>query len=558
MSKSFFNYCIALMLVLLASCAKRGNITGGTKDTIAPVLKASFPKNFSTEFKGKTIKLTFDEFIKLKDLKKQLVVSPPLKNEPLILPSTASKIISITINDTLQENATYSFNFGQSIADNNEGNPLNQFKYVFSTGKTIDSLAISGKVKDAYLKEAESFVSVMLYDVNANFNDSIVYKQTPRYVTNTLDSLKTFRLENLKAGKYLLVGMKDYNSNNKFDPKKDKIGFLKQFITVPNDTVYELELFKEHLPFKAYKPTQVSGNRLLMGYEGDLKAKENRPQIILKNKEQILPTVITQFPKKDSIQVWYKPIKTDSLSISVIQNKYNKVFSFKIKEQKKDTLNIKIHQQGSLNPKERFSLESATPLVQFDKTKMSLVNKKSEPIAFTSEYDEFQQVLYLNFKRDADEEYQFKLKAGAVTDFFEKANDSLNFKINASSLENYGNLIVNLQNAKRFPVLVELTNDKGETIFSNYSEKQTTLDFSLIQPAKYTLRAIYDDNKNKVYDPGNFLVKQYAEEVIYYSKEVEVRANWDVVQAFDLSIPYTPEPKVKNKPKNKPKKEPKK
>jgi hypothetical protein len=185
---------------------------------------------------------------------------------------------------------------------------------------------------------------------------------------------------------------------------------------------------------------------------------------------------------------------------------------------------------------------------------MSLVNKKLEPIAFTSEYDEFQQVLYLNFKRDADEEYQFKLKAGAVTDFFEKANDSLNFKINASSLENYGNLIVNLQNAKRFPVLVELTNDKGETIFSNYSEKQTTLDFSLIQPAKYTLRAIYDDNKNKVYDPGNFLAKQYAEEVIYYSKEVEVRANWDVVQAFDLSIPYTPEPKVKNKPKKKSKK----
>jgi hypothetical protein len=170
MSKSFFNYCIALMLVLLASCAKRGNITGGTKDTIAPVLKASFPKNFSTEFKGKTIKLTFDEFIKLKDLKKQLVVSPPLKNEPLILPSTASKIISITINDTLQENATYNFNFGQSIADNNEGNPLNQFKYVFSTGKTIDSLAISGKVNDAYLKEAESFVSVMLYDVTTNFN----------------------------------------------------------------------------------------------------------------------------------------------------------------------------------------------------------------------------------------------------------------------------------------------------------------------------------------------------------------------------------------------------
>mgnify|MGYP000305333485 FL=1 len=545
MGKSFLKYCIALLLVVLAGCAKRGNITGGAKDTIAPVLKASFPKNFSTEFKGKTIKLTFDEFIKLKDLKKQLIISPPLKNEPLIIPSNPSKNITITINDTLQDNTTYSFNFGQSIADNNEGNPYNQFKYIFSTGKSIDSLTIGGKVKDAYFKEVEPFVSVMLYDVTKNYNDSIVYKQTPRYVTNTLDSLKTFKLENLKAGKYLLVAMKDYNSNNKFDPKKDKIGFYKQFISVPNDTVYELELFKEHLPFKAFKPAQASGNRLLLGYEGNLKIKENRPKIVLKNKDQILPTVVTQFPKKDSLQIWYKPIKTDSLAIEIAQNNYQKNFTYKVKDQKKDTLSIKIGQQGSLREKDYFTLESATPLVQFDKNKMSLVNKKLEAISFTTDYDEFQQLLHLNFKREADEEYQFLLKAGAVTDFFEKANDSLNFKINPNSLENYGNLLVNLQNVKRFPVIVELTNEKGETLISYVTDKNTSLNFNLIQPAKYTLRAIYDNNKNGVYDPGNFLAKQYAEEVIYFSKEVEVRANWDVVQPFDLSIPYTPEPKVK-------------
>ena len=545
MGKSFLKYCIALLLVVLAGCAKRGNITGGAKDTIAPVLKASFPKNFSTEFKGKTIKLTFDEFIKLKDLKKQLIISPPLKNEPLIIPSTPSKNITITINDTLQDNTTYSFNFGQSIADNNEGNPYNQFKYIFSTGKSIDSLTIGGKVKDAYFKEVEPFVSVMLYDLTKNYNDSIVYKQTPRYVTNTLDSLKTFKLENLKAGKYLLVAMKDYNSNNKFDPKKDKIGFYKQFISVPNDTVYELELFKEHLPFKAFKPAQASGNRLLLGYEGNLKIKENRPKIVLKNKDQILPAVVTQFPKKDSLQIWYKPIKTDSLAIEIAQNNYQKNFTFKVKDQKKDTLSIKIGQQGSLREKDYFTLESATPLVQFDKNKMSLVNKKLEAISFTTDYDEFQQLLHLNFKREADEEYQFLLKAGAVTDFFEKENDSLNFKINPNSLENYGNLLVNLQNVKRFPIIVELTNEKGEAIISSITDKNTSLNFNLIQPAKYTLRAIYDENKNGVYDPGNFLAKQYAEEVIYFSKEVDVRANWDVVQPFDLSVPYTPEPKVK-------------
>ncbi|WGK95371.1 MULTISPECIES: Ig-like domain-containing protein [Flavobacterium] len=554
MGKTLLKYSAALLLVILASCAKRGNITGGAKDTIAPVLNASFPKNFSTEFKGNTIKLTFDEFIKLKDLKKQLIISPPLKNDPLISPQTPTKTITIKINDTLQNNTTYSFNFGQSIADNNEGNPYNQFKYVFSTGKHIDSLAISGKVKDAYFKDVESFVSVMLYDVNKNFNDSIVYKQMPRYITNTLDSLKTFRLENLQAGKYLLVAMKDYNSNNKFDPKKDKIGFYKQFISVPNDTVYELELFKENLPFKAFKPTQASGNRLLLGYEGNIKLKENRPKIVLKNKEQLIPSILTQLPKKDSLQVWYKPIKTDSLSIEVTQNDYKKSFTFKVKDQKKDTLNIKIAQQGTLSAKNRFTLESATPLVKFDSTKMSLVDQDVKQVPFTTEYDEFEQLLYLNFQKEADKEYLFKLAAGSVTDLFEKSNTNLEFKINANALENFGNLIVNLQNVKRFPVIVELTNSKGDAIATTYTDKNTSLNFNLLDPAKYTLRAIYDDNKNTIYDPGNFLAKQYAEEVIYFSKEIDVRANWDVVQAFDLSIPYTPEPKkkkVKKKVENK-------
>lgn len=554
MGKTLLKYSAALLLVILASCAKRGNITGGAKDTIAPVLNASFPKNFSTEFKGNTIKLTFDEFIKLKDLKKQLIISPPLKNDPLISPQTPTKTITIKINDTLQNNTTYSFNFGQSIADNNEGNPYNQFKYVFSTGKHIDSLAISGKVKDAYFKDVESFVSVMLYDVNKNFNDSIVYKQMPRYITNTLDSLKTFRLENLQAGKYLLVAMKDYNSNNKFDPKKDKIGFYKQFISVPNDTVYELELFKENLPFKAFKPTQASGNRLLLGYEGNIKLKENRPKIVLKNKGQLIPSILTQLPKKDSLQVWYKPIKTDSLSIEVTQNDYKKRFTFKVKDQKKDTLNIKIAQQGTLSAKNRFTLESATPLVKFDSTKMSLVDQDVKQVPFTTEYDEFEQLLYLNFQKEADKEYLFKLAAGSVTDLFEKSNTNLEFKINANASENYGNLIVNLQNVKRFPVIVELTNSKGDAIATTYTDKNTSLNFNLLDPAKYTLRAIYDDNKNTIYDPGNFLAKQYAEEVIYFSKEIDVRANWDVVQAFDLSIPYTPEPKkkkVKKKVENK-------
>ncbi|WKL42653.1 Ig-like domain-containing protein [Flavobacterium sp. ZE23DGlu08] len=545
MLKNNLKYSFFLLLLIIVGCAKRGSITGGLKDTIAPVLKVSFPENFNKNFKGNEIKLVFDENIKLKNLNKQLIISPPMKYEPSILPTTPSKTITIKIKDTLQPNTTYSFNFGQSIADNNEGNPLNQFKYVFSTGDYIDSLSLGGTVKSAYDKEVESFVSVMLYDVNDTFKDSVVYNENPRYVTNTLDSLKTFRFENLKAGKYLLVAMKDYNSNNKYNPKTDKIGFSKAFITIPNDTLYELELFKEILPFKTFKPTQASGNRLFLGYEGVVNSAAARPKLILKNNTEVLSNIITKLPKKDSLQVWYKPIKVDSLNLAVAKDKYEANFTFKIKDQKKDTLSISALQIGNLKSRERFTLESSTPLIRIENSKINLINNAKTAVPFTTEYDEFNQKLYFDFKKEPSENYTFEILPGALTDFFEKSNDTLTYKLNTRNNSDYGNLTVVLENVKQFPVIVELTNLKGDVLATEYSEKNTTLEFNLIEPALYTLRAIYDTNKNKEWDSGNFLEKRQAEEVIYFSKEIDVRANWDVNQVFDLSIPYIPEPKKK-------------
>ena len=550
MLKNNLKYTLFVFLFIAVGCAKRGSITGGLKDTIAPVLKMSFPKNFSTNFKGNEIKLVFDENIKLKNLNKQLIISPPMKNEPLILPTTASKTISITIKDTLQPNTTYSFNFGQSIADNNEDNPLDQFKYVFSTGDYIDSLRLGGTVKSAYDKEVESFVSVMLYDVNNTFKDSVVYNENPRYVTNTLDSLKTFRFENLKAGKYLLVAMKDYNSNNKYNPKTDKIGFSKDFITIPNDTLYELELFKETLPFKTFKPSQASGNRLFVGYEGNMNSAAASPKIVLKNNNNILSTIITKFPKKDSLQVWYKPIKVDSLNLAVTKDKYETNFNFKIKDQKKDTLSISALQTTDLKFRERFTLESKTPLINIQKLKISMTNNAKTEVPFTTEYDEFNQKLYFDFKKEPSESYTFKILPGALTDFFEQSNDSLSYKVTTKSTDDYGNLTLLLRNVKQFPIIVELTNTKGDVLATEYTEENATLNFNLIEPTVYTLRAIYDTNKNKEWDSGNYLEKRQAEEVIYFSEEIPVRANWDVNLAFDLSLPYIPQPKKKAEKKN--------
>ncbi|WP_276379787.1 Ig-like domain-containing protein [Flavobacterium sp. H4147] len=552
MFKSKLKYISFLSVLLMMSCAKRGSITGGLKDTLAPTLVSSVPKNFNTNFKGNVITLNFDEYVKLKNTNKQLIISPPMKYEPLITPTNVSKFIKIEIKDTLQPNTTYSFNFGQSITDNNEGNALNQFKYVFSTGPYIDSLTLGGKIKDAYNKNVDNFVSVMLYEANDKLKDSTIYKEFPRYITNTLDSMRTFKFENLKAGKYLLVALKDKSSNNKFNPKDDKIGFLKGYVTVPSDTIYELELFKEILPLKAFKPIQASGNRLLLPYEGKQNFKNSKPKIVLKNNSEILETIVTQFPKKDSLQVWYKPLKADSLSLEVSRENYNKRFTFKVKDQKKDTLNIKAVQNGVINFRDRFTLESETPLVKFDKSKIRLVNKDSAAVDFTTEYDEFDQKLYVDFKKDPEEKYNFTFLPGALTDFYEKTNDTLSYKLITKELADYGNIVINLKNVKRFPIIVELTNKKGESVLASaYSEKETRIEFNLVVPDAFTVRVIYDDNKNKMYDTGSFLERRYAEEVFYSQQEFDVRANWDVDQTVDLSIPFNPEVEKKQDEKKK-------
>jgi len=552
MLKNNFKYIPFLLVFLMMSCAKRGSITGGLKDTLAPVLKYSSPKNFSTDFKAKEIILTFDEYVKLKNTNKQLIISPPMKHEPIILPTTASKEITIKILDTLQPNTTYSMNFGQSIADNNEGNALNQFKYVFSTGSYIDSLSIGGIVKDAYEKNVDNFVSVMLYEVNDKFKDSVVYKEFPRYITNTLDSLRTFKLENLKAGKYLLVALKDKGNNNKFNPKDDKIGFIKHYITIPNDTLFEIELFKESQPLKVLKPIQASGNRLFLPYDSKQNFTNSKPKIVLRNREEILESIVTRFPKKDSLQVWFKPLKADSLSMEVSNYNYNKKFTFKIKDQKKDTLNITAVQSGILNFRDRFTLETATPLVKFDKSKIKLTNKDSVAVDFTTEYDEFDQKLYVDFKKEPLQKYNFTFLPGALLDFYDKTNDTLSYKLSTKEYADYGNLVLNLKNVKRFPIIVDITNKKGDVVLaSQYSEGQTKLTFDLVDPNSFTLRITYDDNKNKIYDSGNFLNKTYAEEVFYYQKEIDVRTNWDVDESIDLSIPYNPELEKKEEVKKK-------
>ncbi len=532
MIRYFIKIILVFGLFFLVGCAKRGTITGGLKDTLAPKLIRSIPKNYSTNFTGNEVKLFFDEYIKVKDVSKQLIVSPPMNQSVDVSPQSASKFLSITIKDTLQPNTTYSFNFGESIQDNNEGNSLRQFKYVFSTGNTIDTLSISGSIKDALEKKKDNFVTVMLYELNEKYTDSIVYKQKPRYVTNTLDSLKIWKIDNIKAGKYQLIALKDNNNNFKFDAKSEKIAFHSEPIVVPTTEFFELKLFKEKPILKAVKAIQVSGNRIVMSYVGN----EKSGKITLKNGNEILKTTTTKFPQKDSLQIWYPKIKTDSLQLSFEQEAYKKTFSVKIKDLKKDTLSISSSIQGNLKFRENFELLLSTPLSKFDKTKMVLLNKDSVAVNFDVFDDSFNQKLRIDFVKEELQEYKFKIEPSAITDFFDNQNKKpLVFKFSTNATTEYGNMIVKLENVPQYPLIVELTDESGKILATAYTEKDPFVKFDLVEPAVFIVRVIYDENKNRIWDEGNYLLKRQPEKVFYYPINVPVRANWDVDQPIDLS-----------------------
>ena len=132
------------------------------------------------------------------------------------------------------------------------------------------------------------------------------------------------------------------------------------------------------------------------------------------------------------------------------------------------------------------------------------------------------------------QKYKLQLLPGALTDFMDQINDTIAYKFDTKNTSDYGNLRLDLEHVKQFPIIIELTDKNGAVQFTAYSESVTQIDFNLIKPDLYTLRLIYDENKNRTWDSGSFLEKRQSEEVIYFPKEIDVRANWDVVQPFNL------------------------
>ena len=215
------------LFMITSGCANMIPPTGGPRDSLPPIMLNVNPRDSVLGFKGKKIVFQFDEYVQLNNVQQQLIVSPSPKVNPVI--ESKLRTITVTLKDTLEENSTYRIDFGNSIADINENNPLKNFSYIFSTGNYLDSLELNGAVQLAETGAIDSTLIVMLY---TDLTDSAVIKERPRYVAR-LNREGNYTFHNLREGKYALYTVKDEGGSRRYSSPAQLFGFADQPITVP-------------------------------------------------------------------------------------------------------------------------------------------------------------------------------------------------------------------------------------------------------------------------------------------------------------------------------------
>ncbi len=255
-------FVIISLLYILAignsGCGQIGMPTGGPKDSIPPRLTSASPKLNSTNITGNKITLNFNEYVGLKDPQTNVLISPLPKKQPSI--DFKLRTVTVKLKDSLLPNTTYSINFGDAIVDNNEGNPLKDFVYVFSTGNTIDSFKLSGKVVLAETGKPDSTMIALLY---RNADDSAVQKRKPDYVAK-LGGDGSFTFINLPAGRFKVYALKDGDGGKSYNSKKEIFAFADEVITISENNepvfLYASALEKENNTAKTAK--RVMGKKL--------------------------------------------------------------------------------------------------------------------------------------------------------------------------------------------------------------------------------------------------------------------------------------------------------
>ena len=522
----FFLFITALLMI--QSCAQMASPPGGKKDTLAPKLVTSIPLNKSKNYKGKKLELTFNEYVNVRNLNQELLITPNIGTyQTRIRPNG----LSILLDSALKDQTTYTFNFRNSIEDMSERNVGKNIKLVFSTSNTIDSLSITGKIKLVDLNKAFENVLVGLYP----YNDTLrIDKAKPYYFTKT-DTSGIYTLENLAQGKYYMAAFIDANNNLLYNSNKEPVDFLTEpFFSLNKNETKNFSIVLQNLdPLKITKTTSTAKTVLYEMSRG-IKALE------LDNKKDL----IYQIEGDKNIRIYVKNQEAkDTLFLSAnVTDSLNRKIKIPLKVKfrelnKKEkivrtTLQVSyLPAQGKyVSPEDSLVLTFPKPVVSWDSKRVQFKTEENETITLPDEaYVWNKYSNQLTIKRSFlpyREKFLLNLEKGAFVSVENDSSDVQKQAFQFQDLEEYGsiegrvgelpsNYIVQLLNAANMQVLYE----------QNTSQK---FNFLHVEPGVYVIRAIEDTNKNGYKDIGNFMLKTKPESVFYLEGKVKLKANFQI------------------------------
>jgi uncharacterized protein (DUF2141 family) len=553
----FLTICILSLALILVRCANKTSPTGGPKDETPPVLMLATPPTGTINFDDQTIELEFDEYIKLDKAKEQILITPRMDGDYTIK-NRRNRII-MEFDSAFAPNTTYTINFRESIVDITESNPAEQLKLAFSTGSYIDSLDVSGYVNHILLGTPAKKATVALYNVSDTFN---ILDGLPYYFTETNDS-GMYVMENLKAGDYRVYAVMDENRNLMAETDKEPYGFLADTLFLRNDTTgIDIGLIQLDVsPFEIISARQtgttfdVKVNKYIQMYS--LNPLDSTKQLDHAYKDMTRETV-SIFPTIDV---------DDSLAF--VFTAYDS-----IRQEISDTLYLKFPDAGrrpsdftmSVNiPNIPVNKPIMTANVTFNKP-VKIVNQDSIFIqidsAFTLSFDSSQVAWNTNrtsvtysylfpdslFKKNKESSEPDKSKKRSnITPSLYLGNaayisvESDTSKILLESLPfvqptSLATLTFSI-NTNKEQYFIELLNSNNEVIETRPPAQ--TIEFKNIPPGDYSVRAVIDQNSNMLWDPGNILLNQLPENIVYYrgrdgARTINLRSNFDVQEDFEF------------------------
>jgi len=542
--KQYFLWLFASFV--LVSCARVGSPVGGAKDSIAPKMigsnidttRINVPRN------TKELRIDFDEYITLKDISKNLIISPPIKYTKIIPSTTGNKYLQIQWKDTLQANTTYNFNFGNSIVDLNESNVLPYFNFAFSTGNKLDDLYISGTLSDALGNEKnpdgkEKNLVVGLYQVK----DTMNYRQKPYYISKA-DADGYFELNYLTPGKYKIVGFDDENSNSIYDIGKENVAFQKEEITLEKSiSGLKLKSFPSKKALK-YKEMTISTGGVTMLFEG------NPEKVIVKTVgEKPADYKVTHKSKSDSIKIWFDATKenigatvSENLKFSYDTNAKQDTVSIFYKKPAKDDMTIANPFSNKLAPETDFRFSSNYVINKIQPENWKLVSDSTSQnfTAKISELDSTQVIIKSNFI--TGKKYQLTVPKNTVGSFYNRSSESVRFDFEVAKPEDFGSFVAHLKNVPAQKFWIQLLDDKNEPAYQQYTN-QADVKFINLKPGSYKLRILVDNNENGIWDSSDFANEVLAEDVYLFKKsgdkdvmsKINIRQMWEINENWDLT-----------------------